>query len=135
MSGPSPRAAGSEVSVDGLKQLVTTLKVQLDTKYSNALRALTNVKEEFERNIQSPADPSPGRQQQRHLQECCEYRRDVPPPLRTSPGYRYEGRYRDEVNVSMECVGLAADTSQTRFALRAEDTYRAMKVSVFSSYP
>ena len=131
-SGRRRRPAGvargqgpSEMSRQSLKQMMEQLKVKVDRKYSDAVRALTLLKEEFERNMNSSLSP-----RSRQLVPCCSPGpRGSPSSPLLLPGYRYEGRYRDFVNVTQECVGKRADAAQTPFTLQAEDAFRLMKVS------
>ena len=112
----------SEMSHQSLKEILNQLKVKVDKKYSDAVGALVRLKEEFERSISSSSSP-----RSRRLQPCCFKRTGVPPSR--LPSYRYEGRYRDLVNVTQECVGKTADFAQIPFTLRADDAFRLMKVS------
>lgn len=112
----------SEMSRQSLGEMLNRLKVKVDKKYSDAVKALLRLKEEFERNMSSSFSPG-----LRQLQPCCFKRTGVPPS--SIPSYRYEARYRDLVNVSQECVGKSADFARTPFTLRANDAFRLMKVS------
>ena len=112
----------SEMSLQSLEEMLKQLKVKVDKKYSDAVKALLRLKEEFERNMSSSFLPRP-----RQLQPCCFKRTGGPPSI--IPSYRYEARYRDLVNVSQECVGKSADFARTPFTLRADDAFRLMKVS------
>lgn len=121
--GRSQGQAG--LSHDDLKQMLNRLKVKVDTKYSNTVGALMRVKEEFERHVQHPSlGPSSGPQQ-----PCCYTGPGVPPGL--APGLRYEGRYRDQVNVTRECVAKTQAASSTPFTMKDEDVVSLMKVSTY----
>ncbi|XP_025107155.1 uncharacterized protein LOC112571945 isoform X2 [Pomacea canaliculata] len=118
--GKEKGVGGIERFKDMLKGLVSAVDERNSTipvtfpRYSGVLQALQGLKREFEKNIHNATDHSPPRLQYK----CC----DGPPPI-----YRYQGRYREEVNISRECWGQTPETASQVFRLRADGAFHLMK--------